>query len=295
MPTSGNPLEFGTFTTPVAQPPQNAVEMAIVAENAGLDLVTFQDHPYQASFLDTWTLLAYAASKTTRIRLAPNVINLPLRPPAVLARSAASLDLLSGGRLEVGLGTGSFWDPIVAMGGRRLKPGQSIQALEEAIEIMRQIWNPDEKRGVRVDGEFYAVHGARRGPKPTREIPIWIGAYGPRLLRTTGRLANGWIPSLGYLKEGPASLAEMNARIDEGAEQAGRDPSAIRRLLNINGQFTRQGQGLLVGPPRQWAEQLAEIATEYGISTFLLAADDAWTIETFANEVAPAVREIVSR
>lgn len=291
MTTYGHDLEFGIFATPTAQPPMHAVEMAIVAENAGLDLITYQDHPYQASFLDTWTLLAYAASKTHRIRLAPNVLNLPLRNPAVMARSAASLDLLSGGRIEMGLGTGSFWDAIVAMGGRRLTPGQSIQALEEAIQVMREIWNPDEKRGVRVDGEFYKVTGARRGPKPAHDIPVWIGAYKPRILRTTGRLADAWIPSLGYLPEGPQSLAAMNAHIDEGAEKAGRNPSAIRRMLNINGQFTQQGQGLLVGPPRQWAEQLAEIATEYGISTFFLAADDAYTIELFANEVAPAVRE----
>ncbi|HWV23565.1 MAG TPA: LLM class flavin-dependent oxidoreductase [Thermomicrobiales bacterium] len=295
MPTYGHNLEFGVFATPVAQPPMHAVEMAIAAENAGLDLVTYQDHPYQASFLDTWTLLAYAAAKTNRVRLAPNVANLPLRPPAVLARAAASLDLLSGGRIELGLGTGSFWDAIVAMGGHRLTPGQSIQALEEAIDIMRQIWNPDEKRGVRVDGEFYTVRGARRGPKPAHVIPIWIGAYKPRILRTTGRLADGWIPSLGYLPEGPRSLAEMNRYIDEGAEQAGRDPSAIRRMLNINGQFAQQGQGFLVGPPQQWADQLAEVAMEYGISTFIVAADDTYTIEMFANEVVPATRELVDR
>src|SRR5699024_6727859 len=178
------------------------------------------------------------------------------------------------------------------MGARRLKPGQSIQALEEAIRIMREIWNPDEKRGVRIDGEFYTVHGVRRGPKPAHDINIWIGAYGPRLLRTTGRIADGWLPSLGYLENGPKDLAEMNARLDEGAEQAERKPSTIRRVLNINGQVARQGQGFLLGPTQQWAEQLAELATEHGISTFLLAADDPYTIELFANEVTPAVREL---
>ena len=125
----GHNLLFGTFITPVAQPALHAVELAMVSDRAGLDLVTFQDHPYQPSFHDTWTLLSYVASRTTNIHLSPNVLNLPLRQPAVLARSAASLDLLSGGRVELGLGAGAFWDGIEAMGGRRLEPGQSIEAL----------------------------------------------------------------------------------------------------------------------------------------------------------------------
>lgn len=294
MTTYGHDLIFGTFITPTAQPVHHAVDLAVASEKAGLDLVSYQDHPYNASFHDTWTLLSYAASKTERIRIAGNVLNLPLRPPAVLARAAASLDLLSGGRLEMGLGTGAFWDGIEAMGGRRLSPGQSIQALEEAIQIMREMWHPEERRGVRVDGEFYQVKGARRGPKPAHDIGIWLGAYKPRILRLTGRAADGWLPSLSYLPEGPKSLAEMNRHIDEGADAAGREPSEIRRMLNINGQFAQQGQGFLVGPPNQWAEQLAEVAVECGISGFIVAADDPYTIEMYASEVAPAVRELVA-
>src|SRR3954454_20002543 len=122
----GHDLLFGTFITPVANPAQHAVELAMVADRAGLDLVTFQDHPYQPTFHDTWTLLSYVAAQTERVTLSGNVTNLPLRPPAVLARAPASLDLLSGGRFELGLGAGGFWDAIAAMGGRRLSPGQSV-------------------------------------------------------------------------------------------------------------------------------------------------------------------------
>ena len=121
----GHDLLFGTFITPIAQPPQHAVELSVVADRAGLDLVTFQDHPYQPAFLDTWTLLSYVASRTKQIHVSANVLNLPLRQPAVIARSAASLDLLSGGRFELGIGAGAFWDAIEAMGGRRLTPGQA--------------------------------------------------------------------------------------------------------------------------------------------------------------------------
>lgn len=287
-------LKFGAFITPTAQPAHQAVEVAIAADRAGLDLATFQDHPYQPAFHDTWTLISYIASQTENIHLSANVHNLPLRQPAVLARSAASLDILSGGRIEMGLGAGGFWDAIEAMGGRRLTPGQSIQALEEAIDVMRQIWDTSTRSGVRVNGEFYQVNGAKRGPAPAHDIGIWIGAYKPRILKMTGRVADGWLPSLQYFQNGLADLVEMNKHIDEGAEAAGRTPSDIRRFLNIGGQFTQQGRGLFIGPPREWAEQVAEIALEYGTSGFILAADDPYTIETFAREVAPAAREILA-
>jgi alkanesulfonate monooxygenase SsuD/methylene tetrahydromethanopterin reductase-like flavin-dependent oxidoreductase (luciferase family) len=271
----------------------HAVELAMLADRAGLDLATFQDHPYQAAFHDTWTLLAYIASRTQRIHVSPNVLNLPLRQVAVLARSAASLDRLSGGRFELGIGAGAFWDAIEAMGGRRLTPGQSIDALEEAITIIREIWATGERGGVRLNGTYYQVKGAKRGPAPAHEIGIWIGAYKPRILKLTGRVGDGWLPSLAYVPGGLAGLAEMNKHIDEGAASAGRDPFAVRRLLNISGQFARSGGSLLNGPAQQWAEELAGITLEYGITGFILAADDAPSIERFAAEVAPATRELV--
>lgn len=290
----GHDLLFGTFITPVARPPMHAVELAQVADRAGLDLATFQDHPYQPTFHDTWTLLAYVASRTSQIRVSANVLNLPLRQPAVLARSAASLDLLSGGRFELGLGAGAFWDAIAAMGGQRLTAGQSIVALEEAITIIREIWAADKPGGVRVNGAHYQASGAKRGPAPAHNIGIWVGAYKPRILNLTGRVADGWLPSLAYLQGGVPDLREMNKQIDEGAASAGRSPSAVRRLLNISGQFARSGRSLLNGPPEQWAEELAGLTLEYGVSGFILATDDALTIERFAAEVAPATRERVA-
>ena len=290
----GHDLLFGAFITPTAQPAMHAVELAVVADRAGLDLAMFQDHPYQPAFLDTWTLLSYVASRTEQIHVSGNVLNLPLRHPAVIARSAASLDLLSGGRFELGIGVGAFWDAIEAMGGRRLAPGQSIEALEEAIGIIRGIWDTNERGGVRLDGEYYQVNGTKRGPAPAHDIGIWVGAYKPRILKLTGRLADGWLPGLSYLPGGLTDLEEMNKLIDEGAASAGRDPSAVRRFLNISGQFARSGASLLVGPPRQWAEELAAITLEYGVTGFIMMADDAPSIELFAAEVAPATRELVA-
>jgi alkanesulfonate monooxygenase SsuD/methylene tetrahydromethanopterin reductase-like flavin-dependent oxidoreductase (luciferase family)/hemerythrin-like domain-containing protein len=290
----GHDLLFGTFLTPAAGRPGEVVELARRSEQAGIDLVTFQDHPYQPAFLDTWTLMSYVAAATSRIRLTTNVLNLPLRQPVVIARSAASLDLLSGGRVELGIGAGGFWDAIEASGGRRLTGGQAVDALAEAVAIIRQVWAAGERGGVRLHGEYYQVTGAKRGPAPAHDVGIWVGAYKPRMLELTGRLADGWLPSLSYLARGQAELPDMNARIDDAARAAGRAPAAVRRLLNISGQFTSTGSGVLTGPPDQWAEELAGMALDHGISGFILMADDPAIIETFAAEVAPAVRELVA-
>ncbi|MET8353105.1 MULTISPECIES: LLM class flavin-dependent oxidoreductase [unclassified Micromonospora] len=288
----GHDLVFGSFTTPGSDDPDRTVGLAVLAEQVGLDLVTFQDHPYQPRFLDTWTLLSYVAARTSRVHLSANVTNLPLRPPAVLARSVASLDLLSGGRVELGLGAGAFWEAIEAMGGRRLTPGQGVRALEEAIDVIRQLWDAEARGGVRVDGEFHRVVGAKRGPAPAHAVPIWLGAYKPRMLELTGRRADGWLPSLGYLQ--PGDLAKGNEIIDDAARQAGRSPGDVRRLLNISGQFASAGRGTLHGPTEQWARELAELALSDGISAFILGSDDPDDLRRFAGEVAPAVRELVA-
>lgn len=239
----GHDLLFGTFITPVADQADRTLALAQLTEEAGLDLVTVQDHPYQARFLDTWTLLSVIAARTTRVRVAPTVANLPLRQPAMLARSAASLDLLSGGRVELGLGAGAFWDAIAAMGGGRLTPAESVEALAEGIEIIRSVWDAGGGT-VKVDGRHHRVWGVHPGPAPAHPIGIWLGAYKKRMLGVTGRLADGWLPSSPYAP--PEQLPAMNAAIDAAARQAGRDPAAVRRLYNISGTFG-SGDGFLTG------------------------------------------------
>jgi alkanesulfonate monooxygenase SsuD/methylene tetrahydromethanopterin reductase-like flavin-dependent oxidoreductase (luciferase family) len=276
--------EFGVFITPSAADPRGVVELAVRAEAAGLDVVTFQDHPYQPRFLDTWTLLSFVAARTERIRIAPNVLNVPLRPPAVLARAAASLDLLSGGRLALGLGAGGFWDAIVAMGAPRLTTGESVTALGEAIEVIRELWRTDARGGVFLDGQFHRVHGAKRGPAPASDVPIWIGAYKPRMLALTGRAADGWLPSLGFLQ--PGDLARGNAAIDEAARAAGREPRDIRRLLNV---------GPIGADSGGEVERLTALVVEERVETFIVTADDAGAIDRLGADIAPAVRAAVER
>jgi alkanesulfonate monooxygenase SsuD/methylene tetrahydromethanopterin reductase-like flavin-dependent oxidoreductase (luciferase family)/iron-sulfur cluster repair protein YtfE (RIC family) len=283
-------LQFGVFITPTAEHADVVLELARLADVVGLDFVTFQDHPYQARFLDTWTLLSVVAAQTTNVRVAPNVANLPLRPPVGLARSVATLDILSGGRVELGLGAGAFWDGIAANGGPRLTPGQAVDALAEAIDVIRALWAVDG-RAVRHHGTQYHVDGAHPGPPPVHDIEIWLGAYKRRMLALTGAKADGWLPSLGYVELD--QLPDMNAAIDAAAVEAGRRPDQVRRLLNINGSFG-SGTGFLEGRPGEWAEQLAELTLTTGMSTYILSAATGTDVQRFAEEVAPAVRELVA-
>ncbi len=286
----GHDLLFGTFLTPTAADVDRLLALAGLTEQVGLDLVTLQDHPYQARFVDTWTMLAVIAARTTRVRVSPNVANLPLRPPAVLARSVATLDLVSRGRVELGLGAGAFWDGIAAMGGPRLTPGEGVDALAEAIEVIRAVW-AEGGPVVRVDGSHHRVHGMHPGPAPAHDVGIWLGAYKKRMLALTGRSADGWLPSGAHAP--PDALPAMNTAIDEAAEEAGRSPGAVRRLYNVTGRFSGTGNGFLDGPPELWVEQLVELALGAGISAFILATDDPDTIRRYAGEVAPAVRDAV--
>jgi len=275
----GHHLRFATFISPANSPTHRPVELAQLSERLGFDFVTFQDHPYKADFLDTWTLLSWAAARTERIGLSGNVLNLPLRPPAVLARAMASLDLLSGGRMSLGLGAGFYWDAVQAIGGRRLTPLQGVRALGEAIDVIRGVWDADVPGTLTVEGEFYKVHGAERGPAPAHHIPIWLGAHKPKMQDLVGRKADGWLPSLPVME--PDGLPKGNAIIDDAARAAGRDPRDITRLLNIF-------------PGQQTAEALAQMTLEDGVSIFILASDERDVLERFATETIPAVREHVA-
>ena len=287
----GRELEFGISFEPLADPPDFAARVARAADRAGLDLVGIQDHPYQRRFLDTWTLISTLVPQTERVRFFPDVANLPLRPPAMLAKSAASLDVLSGGRIEVGLGAGAFWDAVVGMGGPRRGPGEAVRATEEAIRVMRLVWS--DERSLRFEGEFYSLKGMRPGPPPAHDIGIWVGAAGPRMLRLTGRLANGWVPS--HFWAPPERLPELHEQIDAGAAEAGREPREIQRVYNLSGNIGAEGEGALQGPPGKWVETLSGFALEHGMDTFVYwpSEDHERQVELFAAEVVPGVREAV--
>lgn len=279
-------LTFGYFLVPNAADP--LLETAREVERLGLDYVAVQDHPYQRRFVDTFALMSAILATTTTLRVFPDVANLPLRPPGVLAKTAATLDVLSGGRFELGIGAGGFWDAIEGYGGVRRTPGESLDQLAEGIEVIRQIWGGE--RGLRFEGDYYHLRGVHSGPLPVHDIGIWVGAIGPRALRLTGRLANGWVPSIrGDIL---ARLSELNDRVDAGATAAGRDPTEVRRVYNVNGIITDgTSEGFLRGPADQWGDQLAGLVAEHRADTLIFWGDGPDQLRRFAEEVVPATRD----
>ncbi len=292
MPDLGHEPTFGVFLpNPVSQT-ATVIRLAHLAEQHGLDLLGVQDHPYNPDLLETWTLLSHLAGSTGSIRLFPDVACVPLRPPAMLARAAASLDLLSGGRVELGVGAGAFVDPIASMGGPALTAGQAVDALEEAIGIIRRLWTSDDD--VSFDGRFHRVIDLPPGPRPAHDIGIWVGGHRPRMLRLVARLADGWVPSQAYVPR--HRVVELAAQLDDLAIDAGRSPADIVRVYNVNGRFGDERRGFLNGPPTVWAEQLTDLVLASGFSTFVLSTsgDITSAIGRFADEVAPDVRERVA-
>jgi alkanesulfonate monooxygenase SsuD/methylene tetrahydromethanopterin reductase-like flavin-dependent oxidoreductase (luciferase family) len=302
MPAGGvkGSIRFGISVVPTTEGLDRVRDLVHTADEAELDLVGIQDHPYQRRFLDTWSLIPALLTETKRISFFTDVANLPLRPPAVMAKAAASLDVLSGGRFELGLGAGAFPHVIAGYGGPRLTPGEAVEALGEAIDLIRLLWS--EQRAVSFEGKHYRLDDARPGPRPAHPIGIWVGAFRPRMLRLVGRKADGWLPSLGVLTRD--ELRAGNQQIDTAAEKAGRDPGSIRRILNLQGLIdegpaparSELPVGFLAGDPPAgpadwWVETLAGFVDD-GFDTLVFwPVDEAPSqIELLANEVVPQLR-----
>ena len=286
------PVEFGISITPDWSKQDEILDLSRAADEGGLDLIGIQDHPYQWRFHDTWTLISFLAGKTSRVRFFPDVVDLPLRPPAILAESVASLDVLTGGRIELGLGAGGFWDAIEAMGGPRRTPAEAVKATEEAIDVIRLVWSG--QRGVRHEGRHYRLSGLHTGPRPAHDVGIWLGASRPRMLDLIGRKADGWVPSSPWAP--PEALPGFLRRIDEAAATAGRDPASIRRVYNLSGIIQPERGDRFVGPASYWVEELA-VLVGLGMDAFIFwpgTDDPLGQVDLFASEVAPAVRAAIT-
>jgi alkanesulfonate monooxygenase SsuD/methylene tetrahydromethanopterin reductase-like flavin-dependent oxidoreductase (luciferase family) len=291
----GRPLKFGFSPNPTAADPTRPVQLACLAETLGLDYVGVQEHLYSADYHDTWTLLTAIGTATSRISLFTTVADLHLRSPSMLAKAAASLDLLTGGRLEVALDVGILWKQLVALGGEKGTDETALAALEEAMQVMHLMWIGD--RSLHFKGAFYELAELEPGLAPARPVNIWLGVNEPQALALTGRLANGWIADC-YPRLQPGDLAGLSKQLDDAATLAGRQHSEIQRVWNIKGTIgSQESTTYFEGSPRQWAEALAQLAVNVGIDTFLLmeGEDAEEQLERFALEVVPLTREVVEQ
>jgi alkanesulfonate monooxygenase SsuD/methylene tetrahydromethanopterin reductase-like flavin-dependent oxidoreductase (luciferase family) len=292
------PPLFAVNVDPSTTNIQDSYARARIADIGGADMIMVQDHPYLDRFLDTWTLLTALAGVTERVRLGTNVSPIALRPPAMLAKAAASLHTLSGGRVELGIGAGAFRQGMEAMGGSMPPQGQLVPAFAEAIQVIRGLL--EGSGAFRFEGEHYRLKGTRFGPLPASPIRIWVGATKPRMLRTTGRLADGVLVSNSYVPV--EQLAEINRHLDEGAAEAGRPPEAVRRGYNLMGIIDLPGLGIdpadarpgtPVLPPEGWIEHIIELARDHRMDTFTiwpLGSHQLEQVQSFVSHIAPVAR-----
>lgn len=289
-------LTFG-LDVPATAGPTSPAELARAAEALGYDLISVSDHPAGTEPTnETWTMLAFAAAATSRIGLMTRVLGVPFRPPAMVAKMAETFDRLSGGRLILGLGGGASDDEIGQFGLPVPTPGEKVTGLSEAVSIIRGLWSGPKFTFV---GTRYRTDAADISPRPQRPVPIWFGTYGPRALDLTGRVADGWIPSLGYA---PSSrLPALRDAVLAAAERAGRSPAEITCALNLEVHLDdtmTPTDALVAGPPEVVAERLVEL-TRLGFTTLNLkvpapgGADRAKLVERIAAEVLPLVRAAV--
>jgi probable F420-dependent oxidoreductase len=210
---------------------QVMIDVALEAEAAGFDRVFYTDHllnPHVDSdglpelTVESWSLISYVAARTSQVRLGTAITPMAVRPPALLAKQIATIDNLSGGRIDVGVGAG--WAP----GSFRLLNSEfgtaasRARRLREGITLMTRLWTEEV---VDFDGEFYEAQAAVVGPKPVQRPypPVWLGGFRDSLLKLAGELADGWIP----WHRSPAVFKECLGTVRMYAASAGRDPSAI--------------------------------------------------------------------
>ncbi len=249
---------------------------------------------------EVWTALTWVAARTARVRVVPNVLVLANRHPALVAKMAETVDRLSGGRLILALGAGAASNDGVAgalglhLGG--LAPAERVAATEEAIDVLRGLWSG---QAFTYAGTWFRIGGAEVRPAPVRPIPLWLGAYGPRMLDLAGRKADGWVPSLWALD--PDSAYRGLERVRAAASRAGRNPGALTYAYNLGilvEERANPGPGQVAGPPELVAKRLAAFARHGFTHLSLWPGGDtdeqlARQIELLADQVIPAVHALV--
>ena len=286
-------LLVGVNVSAEVAPGRDPVAEARRAEELGFDFVSSFDHLHgERPTYEPWTMLSWIAAGTSTIRVATRVLAVPYRPPPVVAKMAETLDRLSAGRLILGLGAGYDDEEFRAFGLGTRSPREKIEGLDEAIRIIRGVWSEDR---FTFEGRLYRTEGAEIRPKPEHRIPIWLGTYGPRALEVTGRMADGWIPTLELAP--PDEVVGMRERVLEAAVDAGRSPDDVLCVYNVGirvGERVEPGPGVVSGSPEAVADQLLDfVRLGFGAFNLLPAGEGVdEQVERIGREVLPALKDL---
>jgi alkanesulfonate monooxygenase SsuD/methylene tetrahydromethanopterin reductase-like flavin-dependent oxidoreductase (luciferase family) len=284
-------IQFGLNVSADPASGGDSVALAIRAEQLGFDFVSASDHLHgEQPTYEPWTLLAWIAASTSRLRVATRVLATPYRQPPVVAKMAETLTRLSGGRLILGLGGGYLDREFQAFGLRAPTAREKVEGLEEAIKVVRGLWSQER---FTFDGTMYRTVEAQIEPKPAHGIQIWLGTYGRRALDVTGRLADGWIPTLEIAP--PERVAGMRQRVLDAADRVGRNPDDILCVYNVGirfGEGRDDDTGVVTGPSERVAERLLEF-TRIGFRAFnflVEGPDPEEQAERISREVISVLR-----
>lgn len=312
-------IKFGANVPQIGSDYDAMKRVVLECERFGFDFVWVADHLQDVSpakpYFEGWTTLSALAAVTSRIRLCTVLVNNLFRHPSLVAKMSATLDVISSGRLNFGIGAGWYSEECNAFGIPFPGPLERIQRLEEALEIIRGLWTGDD---VSFAGKYYTVKNATLNPKPVQKPhpPIWTGImHGrTRMLKVIAKHADAWTISSLYLPT-PKEHQEMKEALDVCCREVGRDPNQIQQALgigcviaqdenmvrekaekykpmSINVKDYSAKQMRLEGTPQQLIEQLRTY-TNVGVTCFVMNFPDITTIEPvrlFSEKVMSAFK-----
>jgi alkanesulfonate monooxygenase SsuD/methylene tetrahydromethanopterin reductase-like flavin-dependent oxidoreductase (luciferase family) len=291
-------MEFHVFLPQMRLSPEGLVERAVAAETAGFEGLALMDHlappgALEQPMFEAFTTTTWLAASTRRLRFGHLVLCDQFRHPAVLARQAVTLDHFSGGRFELGIGSGSTPGELEAFGYPAAGPAERLGRLGETLELLTAFWSGEP---VEHEGSYFRVNGSRQLPVPQSRIPIVIGGTGPKTMKLVERFADWWNVPMHQLDrlEGRREAAgsariSIQVLVTLIADEQRRD-----EVLELAGRrFGRMGEDAhLAGNPEELVgklEAFAALGVERVYTWFTdFAAVD--TLAAFGSEVIPALR-----
>jgi alkanesulfonate monooxygenase SsuD/methylene tetrahydromethanopterin reductase-like flavin-dependent oxidoreductase (luciferase family) len=271
-------------------------------EELGFDMATTGDHfvdwnDPSRPWLEAWTLLAGLANATKRIRLATYVTQIPLRNPAMLARQALTVDHISNGRLEVGIGTGLTIDPVYDMIGiPNWDNPERVDRLREYVQIVDRLLANEVSS---FNGEYYQTKDAVMNPRPIQQPrpPIVVAALGPKMLDIAARYADKW-NTLSFAQDFPSQIADAKDRqqkVDELCQSLDRDPESLDRSFLMFDPSSRASGGSInyYQSDNVFIDQVSQLTeqgfTEIGLYYPILKDEEA-AFERIAKDIIPTIK-----